>query len=64
MRSTILLGAVLPFTTQAIKIIQSNDDGWAEINIRTMFNSLTAAGHEAIISSPAENQSGKGEKID
>ncbi|KAF2646933.1 acid phosphatase precursor [Massarina eburnea CBS 473.64] len=59
MRSSVLLGAVLPFA-QAIRIVQSNDDGWAEINARTFFNSLSAAGHDIILSAPAENQSGKG----
>jgi broad specificity polyphosphatase/5'/3'-nucleotidase SurE len=59
MRSAVLLGAVLPFA-QGIRIIQSNDDGWAEINARTFFNSLTAAENEVILSSPAENQSGTG----
>ncbi|PVI05487.1 acid phosphatase precursor [Periconia macrospinosa] len=59
MRSFILLGAVLPFA-QAIRIIQANDDGWAEANARTLFNSLSAAGHDIVLSAPAENQSGTG----
>ena len=59
MRCSILIAATLPLV-QGVRIIQSNDDGWAEINLRTMFNVLTAAGHEAVLSGPAENQSGKG----
>ncbi len=35
-------------------------DGWAEMNIRTFYDTLTAAGESVIISAPAENQSGKG----
>lgn len=60
MRSSLILAAALPFA-QAIRIVQSNDDGWAEINLRTLFNSLNAAGHKTIISGPAEQKSGTGE---
>ena len=59
MRCSILIAAALPLA-QGIRIIQSNDDGWAEINIRTFFNTLTAAGHQSVLSGPAENQSGTG----
>lgn len=59
MRSWIALGAALPFA-HAIRIIHSNDDGWAEINARTFFNSLVVAGHNVVLSAPAENQSGTG----
>ena len=59
MRCSIIIAAALPLV-QGVRIIQSNDDGWAEINLRTMFNVLNAAGHEAVLSGPAENQSGKG----
>ncbi|GCB19342.1 acid phosphatase [Aspergillus awamori] len=52
--------ALLPLTTHAINIISSNDDGWAELNIRTLYNALTAADHSVVISAPAENQSGTG----
>ncbi|KAF1833768.1 sure-like protein [Decorospora gaudefroyi] len=59
MYSLLLLAAAAPFA-QAVRIIQSNDDGWAEANVRTFFNALNAAGHEAVLSAPAENQSGTG----
>ncbi|KAH7130717.1 survival protein sure-like phosphatase/nucleotidase [Dendryphion nanum] len=59
MKTAALLIAVLPFT-QAIRIIQSNDDGWAESNLRTLFNTLNAAGHQVILSGPAEGKSGTG----
>ncbi|ORX95145.1 survival protein sure-like phosphatase/nucleotidase [Clohesyomyces aquaticus] len=59
MRHSWFLLVGLPLT-QAARVIQSNDDGWAEINIRTFFNSLTNAGHSIVLSAPAENQSGTG----
>ena len=52
--------AILPLATSAINVVQSNDDGWAEINVREFFNNLTAAGFNSFISAPAENQSGRG----
>jgi hypothetical protein len=59
MRCSLLVAAALPLA-QGIRIVQSNDDGWAEINIRTFFNTLNAAGHQVVLSGPAENQSGTG----
>lgn len=55
--------ALLPLTIHAINIISSNDDGWAELNIRTLYNALTAADHSVVISAPAENQSGTGNSM-
>lgn len=46
--------------SHGIRIIQSNDDGWAELNIRQFHDMLISAGHEAVVSAPAENMSGKG----
>lgn len=51
---------LLPLCAYGVNIISSNDDGWAEINIRELYDSLTSAGHSVVISAPAENQSGKG----
>jgi 5'/3'-nucleotidase SurE len=51
---------LLPLAAQAVNIVSSNDDGWAEVNIRSLYSALTAAGHSVIISAPAENQSGTG----
>lgn len=45
---------------QAANIILSNDDGWAEKNIRVFYDSLTAAGENVVISAPADNKSGTG----
>lgn len=52
--------AILPLAASAVNIISSNDDGWAEVNIRALFESLGAADHSVVVSAPAENQSGKG----
>ncbi|OJK01335.1 hypothetical protein ASPACDRAFT_41596 [Aspergillus aculeatus ATCC 16872] len=52
--------ALLPLSAHAVNIISSNDDGWAEINIRQLYDSLTEAGHSVVISAPAENESGTG----
>ncbi|KAF1945348.1 sure-like protein [Clathrospora elynae] len=60
MRTFLLLGAAaLPFA-QGIRVVQSNDDGWSEGNLRTFFDVLNSAGHEVVLSGPAENQSGTG----
>lgn len=51
--------AVLPvLAVQAVRIVQSNDDGWAELYVRSLNNALNAAGHEVVLSGPAENKSG------
>ena len=52
--------ACLPAAANALNIVQGNDDGWAEINIRALYEKLTNAGLSAIISAPAENKSGTG----
>ncbi|KAL4966636.1 5'/3'-nucleotidase SurE [Aspergillus stella-maris] len=59
MRSPLAL-ALLPAVSQAINIVSSNDDGWAEINIRSLYSALSSAGHSVVVSAPAENQSGTG----
>ncbi|KAL4992671.1 survival protein sure-like phosphatase/nucleotidase [Aspergillus falconensis] len=58
MRSTHALALGLLPLASAINIVSSNDDGWAEINIRQLFNALTSAGHSVVLSAPAENKSG------
>ena len=54
------LAALLPLITTATNVVLSNDDGWAEINIRAFYNALTAAGDSVLLSAPAENESGTG----
>ncbi|KAF1809404.1 sure-like protein [Eremomyces bilateralis CBS 781.70] len=57
-----VLSSLLPLllSVQAVRIVQSNDDGWAEVNLRTLHTVLKAAGHDVVLSGPAENQSGRG----
>jgi len=52
--------ALFPLAVSAVNIVSSNDDGWAEANIRALYDSLTAGGHSVLLSAPADNQSGKG----
>lgn len=60
MRVNALVVSILPLAAKAISIVQSNDDGWAEINIRELYYSLADAGFDSIISAPATNESGSG----
>lgn len=60
MRPSFLLPILLPAIAQAANIVLVNDDGWAEMNIRTLYNSLVSAGEDVILSAPAENESGSG----
>jgi hypothetical protein len=50
------------FGTAGTNIILSNDDGWAELNIRTFFDALTGAPNHfnVVMSAPSENKSGTG----
>ena len=60
MRLSLALPALaLPLAT-ALNIVSSNDDGWAEANVRALHEALTDAGHKVVLSAPAENQSGTG----
>jgi 5'/3'-nucleotidase SurE len=61
MKPTTALPLIAHFllSVQGLNILQSNDDGWAETNIRTLFNTLTTTGsHNVILSAPADNRSG------
>lgn len=49
-----------PLAIQAVNVVLSNDDGWAEKNIRVFYDALTSAGESVIISAPADNRSGTG----
>ena len=62
MQFVLTLVALMPLV-QAGKIVSSNDDGWAEINIREFYRALTDSGNSVVISSPAENKSGSGTSI-
>lgn len=52
--------APFPPPVEAIRILQSNDDGWAELHIRTLNDALRAANHSVLLSAPAEDKSGSG----
>ncbi|KAK2732578.1 5'/3' -nucleotidase family protein [Colletotrichum kahawae] len=45
---------------QSIRIVQSNDDGWAELYARSFNQALKSSGHNVLLSAPAENKSGSG----
>ncbi|KZT29717.1 5'/3'-nucleotidase sure family protein [Neolentinus lepideus HHB14362 ss-1] len=45
-----------------ISLLLSNDDGWAEANIRAFYEETTAVGYNVLLSAPAENQSGTGSR--
>ncbi|KAF2145843.1 uncharacterized protein K452DRAFT_220380 [Aplosporella prunicola CBS 121167] len=61
MRAAGLACTLLPVAAvNAAKLLQSNDDGWAEINLRTFHNVLRTAGHNVVLSGPAENESARG----
>ncbi|AEO57220.1 survival protein sure-likephosphatase/nucleotidase-like protein [Thermothelomyces thermophilus ATCC 42464] len=60
MRLNALVVLLPALGAQGIRIIQSNDDGWAEQYARSFHNALIAAGHDAVLSAPAENKSGSG----
>ncbi len=52
---------LLPLTVQSTNVVLSNDDGWAEKNIRVFYTALTQVGDSVVLSAPAENESGTGE---
>lgn len=58
MRCISLIILASPLLASAFNVVVSNDDGWAEQNVRTLIKTLTTAGFSALLSSPAENQSG------
>lgn len=60
MRYTALAIGLLPLLVKGTNIVLSNDDGWAEINIRAFYNALASGGDSVVISAPAENESGTG----
>jgi len=49
-----------PSAVRSIKILQGNDDGWAEGNIRTLYHVLKQRGYQTVISAPVRNKSGTG----
>ncbi|KZS96820.1 sure-like protein [Sistotremastrum niveocremeum HHB9708] len=43
-----------------VRVVLTNDDGWAEANIRAQYTTLTEGGYEVVLSAPAQDQSGTG----
>ncbi|TFK37594.1 sure-like protein [Crucibulum laeve] len=63
MRTTISLPIILTLAlraTHALKIVLTNDDGWATAQVRAEFDALQAAGFQVLLSAPAINKSGTG----
>ena len=56
----LVLGSQLLGSTSGLNVVLSNDDGWAEINIRVFYNALTKAGNSVVLSAPAIDRSGTG----
>jgi hypothetical protein len=54
----IVTSLISALACQALRIIQSNDDGWAELYLRALNDELLRAGHTVILSAPADNKSG------
>ena len=54
------LACTVPSFAHAARIVLSNDDGWAEINIRAFYEALKAAGNDVVVSAPAHDRSGTG----
>ena len=60
MRYLLSVGTFLPLVATCTNVVLSNDDGWAEKNVRTFYNGLVAAGDSVVLSAPADNKSGTG----
>ncbi|QRV90009.1 hypothetical protein RhiJN_18027 [Ceratobasidium sp. AG-Ba] len=66
--ATVIVSCALPLAIAApavaprasLKVLIGNDDGWAEANVRAFYQTLSAAGYNAVLSAPVENQSGTG----
>ena len=54
---------ILPLAANAVNIVLSNDDGWADANIRVLYRILEASGHGILLSAPSIDQSGTGSSM-
>lgn len=62
--ATAALALVPILGANAVKILQVNDDGWAEQYLRALNNALRKrADYNVVLSAPAENKSGTGKVI-
>lgn len=60
MKVTVAVAALQALAAQGLRIVHGNDDGWAELYTRTFNDALRAAGHDVVLSCPAQDQSGRG----
>ncbi|RFU79596.1 acid phosphatase [Trichoderma arundinaceum] len=61
MKASVSLAIIIPaLAAQGARIVQSNDDGWAELYVRSFNNALNASGHDVVLSAPADDNSGTG----
>ncbi|KAJ3479057.1 hypothetical protein NLG97_g8416 [Lecanicillium saksenae] len=58
MKTAVAFAVLQALAVQGIRIVQGNDDGWAELYARSFHDALRASGHDAVLSCPAENKSG------
>ena len=55
-----LVALLVTIPTLGLNIVLGNDDGWAEMNIRVLYDTLNSDKHTVVVSAPAENKSGSG----
>ena len=58
MKTVAALAILQAFAVPGIRIVQGNDDGWAELYARSFEDALRASGHDVVLSCPAEDKSG------
>ncbi|KAF2132980.1 acid phosphatase precursor [Dothidotthia symphoricarpi CBS 119687] len=58
--TTLAAALSLSTTSEALKILLGNDDGFGSGNLRELYKLLVNDGHEVLIVAPAQQQSGKG----
>ncbi|KJZ74521.1 hypothetical protein HIM_06117 [Hirsutella minnesotensis 3608] len=61
MAASAALLSLLSTPAHGLRILQSNDDGWAEHKLRALNDAYIAAGHDVILSAPAEDKSATGQ---
>ncbi|KAJ6441477.1 porphobilinogen deaminase protein [Purpureocillium lavendulum] len=54
--SIIFAAQLFSLSAGALRIVQSNNDGWAERTLRVFHDRLVADGHDVVLSAPAEKQ--------
>lgn len=63
MRRLLAICSLVPLIAQCTScanVVLSNDDGWAEKNVRTFYKDLVASGDSVVLAAPAKNRSGTG----